>query len=185
MSCCGVSAGHHEPQLEPQHLQQRHHPAEALHTRPAGTPRGPCLPGPRQPQPAQQPPVRHHRLGTCQPQLYVRRSFGGAARGHCPSGGSCGARLCLGAPWRPAITRADVTVSLLCSPSPGAAPAAGDAAPHPPEPVHAVLGQPHHQRHALRRRSGSLLLPGTQPGCTARRVAEGGTWGLSSTEVEI
>ncbi|XP_055674762.1 chymotrypsin-like protease CTRL-1 isoform X1 [Falco peregrinus] len=69
------SAGHHKPQLEPLHLEQRHHPAEALLACPAGTPCGPCLPAPHQPGSAHQPPVRHHWLGTHQHQLYEHRSF--------------------------------------------------------------------------------------------------------------
>ncbi|XP_040982203.1 chymotrypsin-like protease CTRL-1 isoform X1 [Aquila chrysaetos chrysaetos] len=94
------SAGHHEPQLGPLHAQQRHHPAEALLARPAGTPCVPRLPPPCQPGSAHQPPVRHHRLGTHQHQLYVRcrlregcrqrPSFLGALQGPGVHWGVCG-----------------------------------------------------------------------------------------------
>lgn len=68
------------------------------------------------------------------------------------------------------------TAIFLCSRSPaqaktaffppsqrlGGAPAAGDPAPGLPEPVHAVLGQQHHQLHAVRRGGRRLLLPGEE-----------------------
>lgn len=58
---------------------------------------------------------------------------------------------------------------VLLSPSPslGSSPAAGDRAPDPPEPVHAVLGQSHHQRHDLCWWGWCHLLPGKEPssGC--------------------
>lgn len=44
----------------------------------------------------------------------------------------------------------------------GGAPAAGDPAPGLSEPVHAVLGQQHHQLHAVRRGGRRLLLPGEE-----------------------
>lgn len=54
-------------------------------------------------------------------------------------------------------------VLLSSSPSPGISPAAGDRAPDLPEPVHAVLGQSHHQRHDLCRWGWCHLLPGKEP----------------------
>lgn len=87
----------------------------------------------------------------------------------------------------------------------GHSPAAGDRAPDLPEPVHAVLGQPHHQRHDLRRWQWCHLLPGTEPSscCTGwveeeedmrvllsshgitGRVEEQDTWGLALMESDI
>lgn len=81
--------------------------------------------------------------GRVNPNSTRAAAWGGgvcAACSHCPSRGFCGARLCLGAPWRPADTGAEETAPLPCSPSLGAAPAAGDPAPHPPEPVQAARG---------------------------------------------
>lgn len=80
---------------------------------------------------------------------------------------------------------------VLLSPSPslGSAPAAGNPALDLPETVHAVLGQPDHQLHALCRWGRRLLLPGKEPRsrCTAGRMEEEEEemWGLASTEPEI
>lgn len=71
---------------------------------------------------------------------------------------------------------------VLLSPSPsfGNSPAAGDRAPDLPEPVHAVLGQFHHQRHDLCWWEWCHLLSGKELSsrCTAW-VEEKDMWGLA------
>lgn len=93
-------------------------------------------------------------------------------------------------------------VLLSPSPSPGNRPAAGDRAHHLPEPVHAVLGQSHHQLHDLCWWGWCHLLPGKEQApaaqggcricgvllsshCITGRVEEQGTWSLALTEPDI
>lgn len=74
----------------------------------------------------------------------------------------------------------DLMVLLSPSPSLGSSPAAGDRAPHLPEPVHAVLGQSHHQCHDLCWWGWCHLLPGKETSsCCTGWVEEKDIWGLA------
>lgn len=74
----------------------------------------------------------------------------------------------------------------------GVAPAAGLPAPDLAEPVPAVLGHPHHQLHAVRRRGWSLFLPGEELSsphtkclrCVGRRMWGLGAQGVAGTRLE-
>lgn len=95
--------------------------------------------------------------------------------------------VCSQRPWE--IRRHWGNLMALLSPSPshGPTPAAGRCAHNLPKPVQAVLGQPDHQLHALRRRRWRLLLPGKElrSHWTAGRVEEEDMGHLASMETEI
>lgn len=82
--------------------------------------------------------------------------------------------------------RGDLMVLLSPSPSLGNSPAAGDRAPDLPEPVHAVLGQPHHQLHDLCRWGWCHLLPGKELSscCTGWVEEEEDMWGLAELPLD-